>query len=313
MLRSRTRRNFRITAVATSILALGVILTPWFSVEQTAKRVAGHRRSHPQAAFAHAITNTTSTTRISICDQRARLDTKAGGVAAIPNVRSRNVFTADAETTSTTLLPSTLPSCFLRVRLDETVAVGALQFRVDYSASRIQFIENGSSGVNCAPLIGDFSAFNIRDAERALDGAIIDIEGFDGPADLAECEFIPDLCAPFPIDGLPEGVTLVPTDASTPALSPISPLPALSGSTRCLPFATTTTTLPPGACGAPVTGSVPPVTTDVLRILRAAIGLDACAACRCDVDSDGSVDARDARRALLASLNLGDGLICPGC
>jgi hypothetical protein len=62
-----------------------------------------------------------------------------------------------------------------------------------------------------------------------------------------------------------------------------------------------------------MTGRTPPVSTDVLLILRAAIGLDACDPCACDVDSNGTVDARDARRTLLDSLGLGSGLVCPGC
>jgi hypothetical protein len=287
MPRSRTRPKFRIAAVAVSIVAIGVIAGPWFGVGQTAKRIAESSYSGPEVAFAEEF-GVTSTTLVPICDRRA------------------------ASTAGARSVPSAPPLCLLRVRLEETIAVGALQFRLDYSASLIEFTEDGGSDANCTPLIGDFSAFNLLDDERALDGAIIDIEGFDGPVDLAECEFIPDPCAAFPIDGLPEGVTLTPTDASTPDLTPISPLPALSASTLCQ-VSTTTTTLPPGACGAPITGLVPPVTTDVLRILRTAIGLDACADCRCDVDSNGSVDARDARRALLASLGLGDGLSCPGC
>ena len=247
--------------------------------------------------------------------RRRRFGRAAVAAAAVAGVAAAVAFglpegrTNARAQTGTTWTTTTVDGCFdpciMTFRLDTTVSVGALQFRTDYSAASTGFDGSGTD-VDCSAQVGDFTTFNDMDAARTLDIAIISIAGFQGPVDVAACALTP--CGVPRPDIADFGIFTV--DAASPDLGPLLPLPQVSGSIDC---AGPTTTLAPDVCGAPESGADPPVTTDVLRVLRAAIGLDTCDPCVCDVDSSGRVDARDARRVLLRTMDLGDPLVCPAC
>lgn len=85
---------------------------------------------------------------------------------------------------------------------------------------------------------------------------------------------------------------------------------------------TTSTTMPSGqACGDPVVdaGSFDPLraaiitASDALFILNAAVGLQSCEPCICDVTGEGSVTASDALRLLSAAVGIDVTLDCPPC
>ncbi|MFN2427841.1 MAG: hypothetical protein ABR587_15500 [Candidatus Binatia bacterium] len=56
-----------------------------------------------------------------------------------------------------------------------------------------------------------------------------------------------------------------------------------------------------------------PTTSDALVALRTSVGSSSCAACRCDVDSSGSVAVSDALKVLRAAVGLAGVLDCPAC
>lgn len=68
------------------------------------------------------------------------------------------------------------------------------------------------------------------------------------------------------------------------------------------------------ACGAPVSGKFwpdLPVASDALYVLKAAIGLESCALCECDVDSSGDIKVADALNVLITALGNGAEPNCP--
>jgi hypothetical protein len=81
--------------------------------------------------------------------------------------------------------------------------------------------------------------------------------------------------------------------------------------------------VPPWQCGDPVAdasiagdaSSRPALVkaTDGLFMLRAAIALETCAACVCDVDGSGAVTATDALIALKIAVGQQIELACPAC
>ena len=64
-------------------------------------------------------------------------------------------------------------------------------------------------------------------------------------------------------------------------------------------------------CGSPVSRTRPPTTTDALAALRAAVQLQVCALCACDVDSSASILANDALKILRAAVLIPEDLNCP--
>lgn len=52
---------------------------------------------------------------------------------------------------------------------------------------------------------------------------------------------------------------------------------------------------------------------DAMRVLRSAVGLDQCAACRCDTDGSGKTTVSDAVRVLMVSVGNDVPLSCPAC
>jgi hypothetical protein len=75
---------------------------------------------------------------------------------------------------------------------------------------------------------------------------------------------------------------------------------------------TTTTTLPgQGSCGDPNANGI--TATDALYVLKAAVGLQACELCICDVAGGGSITATDALITLQIAVGSSTPLMCPPC
>ncbi len=82
------------------------------------------------------------------------------------------------------------------------------------------------------------------------------------------------------------------------------------------PPSSTTTTWPPsclGRCGLPVSAGPDPLASDCLYILRAAVKLESCALCVCDVDSSCAILATDALRCLNKAVHNPVDLFCDEC
>jgi uncharacterized repeat protein (TIGR03806 family) len=75
----------------------------------------------------------------------------------------------------------------------------------------------------------------------------------------------------------------------------------------------TATTLPPVVCGDSAAPWDSVSSADALAGLRAAVAIDYCAACLCDVNSDGTIGASDALRVLRYAVGNPQSLICPTC
>jgi hypothetical protein len=147
------------------------------------------------------------------------------------------VTTSSSTTTTVTLEPAL--TCRVVFRLDDDVTLGALQWLTDYSDLPGYLLGSGGQA-ECARLIPSaVAAFNDKDAEEVLDFGLIDIDGFSGPIDLAECTFkasVTPLKSDFAIT-----VTEA-TDASEEGL-PIEPKPDVSvKSIECEGVPPTTTT-----------------------------------------------------------------------
>jgi len=126
----------------------------------------------------------------------------------------------------------------IQLLLDDTagVSVGALGFVVDYSSAPGGFVGSGAdiaSGgtLQCTKSAGDFASFNDDDA-GTLNAAFVSLAGFQGPTQVAICNFEQSGISP-PVAG---NFVITTTDASQPNLNPISPRPGVSvGSITPLP------------------------------------------------------------------------------
>jgi len=67
------------------------------------------------------------------------------------------------------------------------------------------------------------------------------------------------------------------------------------------------------ACGLPVDGTPPTLSSDALYVLNTAVNLQTCALCVCDVDDSGIVAATDALIVLRSAVELPVTLDCPSC
>jgi hypothetical protein len=127
------------------------------------------------------------------------------------------------------------------------------------------------------------------------------------------------------------------TTIATPTTSVVTPTTTVGAPPTTTPAPTTTTVTPTtttpilttttvplvlGACGDAVTagskhpGQIHPgdiTTSDALRVLRTAVGLDACQMCVCDVDDSGAITASDALTVLKVALGSVNRLVCPAC
>jgi hypothetical protein len=84
-------------------------------------------------------------------------------------------------------------------------------------------------------------------------------------------------------------------------------------SALALPTAVRNATAAPGTCGQPFSDGATPAASDALFVLRAAVGIESCDACICDVDGSGVVSAVDALAVLAAAVGRPVTLDCHGC
>lgn len=180
------------------------------------------------------------------CQETTTTSTTSTSVTLGSTTTTDTVTTSTSTTTSTTNEPAL--TCRVVFRLDDDVTVGALQWETDYSDVP-GFLLGSGSQAECAKLVPSaIAAFNDVDATETLNFGLVDLEGFSGPTDLAECTFkasVTPLKSDFVIT-----VTEA-TDNSEDGL-PIDPKPGVSvatidcdggGPTTTLPVVTTTTTI----------------------------------------------------------------------
>ena len=88
---------------------------------------------------------------------------------------------------------------------------------------------------------------------------------------------------------------------------------AISAFSACLLVSIPVAYAANGDCAQPVSDGASPVASDALFILGAAVGLQVCDACICDVDNSGAVTAADALRALGIAVGQQIALLCEPC
>lgn len=223
--------------------------------------------------------------------------------------------------------------CTVTFRLDSNVTLAGMMVSVDYSDAGGDWpLVDLIYASACEPLDNWITLGNADDFSKTFTLVYQSSSPtlLDGPAEFAACAYTRAGPAPsaseFQVDV---------TQAFAPGGIPVAPLPQVSisditcegggtttTSTTQTTFQTTTTTLGAGGeCGDPVD---PPAlrggalsalvnATDALFALRAAVGLELCELCVCDLDDSGSVAATDALALLLAAVGQPGNLNCPPC
>ncbi len=163
-------------------------------------------------------------------------------------VRLPDCTTSDTSTTTTNPVTTTVPPqmfCDLTLRVTTAATIGSLDWQLGYQNAPGEF--TGSAGkVACTNLRpGSNASFNDNETARTIRGALMNLDGFTAPADIARCQFLP-LSYDEPIAS---DFTLTLIQATDPALVTINPKPKMIISQiQCrTPGTSTTTTLP--VCG----------------------------------------------------------------
>jgi hypothetical protein len=229
--------------------------------------------------------------------------------------------------------PSALAAIFLLSTTTSAVAAGScdVTFRlasastqllsvglsVDYSGANGEF-EGLDVDVNCTPLINASAGYVDNEVARilTLNMGQATAGPITAPNDYARCVFLPNSGTPtvgdfefFIATGL--GTNFMPATVSF-VISDIS-CEGTSNTTTTTTVSTTTTTLfpPMPACGDPDGNGI--TATDALFMLGAALGLQICDNCFCDVDDSDAITSSDALRVLNRAVGLPVDLICPIC
>jgi|GEM_PF-1907694 len=212
-------------------------------------------------------------------------------------------------------------TCVITLSLIDQVGLNNLDFKLDYSNANGQ-IEGSGAGAVCRRALGGsaMAAFKDDDAAQKLALAIMRSQPlFSGPVVLAGCRFNYDTSVP----ALADFQVSVEVAAKGGDDANVEPLPEVRVTKIECPgelpqpdttTSTTTTTLVAGGrCGFPVSDGEIPLASDALYVLHAAVGLEPCAKCVCDVDGSSLVTATDALLVLKAAVG-GDALLaCPAC
>jgi hypothetical protein len=146
--------------------------------------------------------------------------------------------TSTSTSTTTTTLPWSPMACSLEFSLTDAVTLGSLQWDVDYNGAPGEFAGSGSA-VQCQnKVLTAFGSMQDREGDRTVTTALISLAGFSGPRLLTRCTFLAD---DYPLES---DFTITVSDASSPTLVPILPLPGvvLSDITCTVDTTTTTTT-----------------------------------------------------------------------
>ena len=191
----------------------------------------------------------------------------------------------------------------------------AVTVMVDYADAAGEF-EGVAAEVNCESLVPVGAAgFVDNDIDRFFSLAIAGTQGtLSVPHDLVRCVFLPtagepttgdfdvSVTAAFGSTGMPVAATVQVSDITCEGTSQTT--------TTTM---TTSSTLPPPmpACGDPNGNGV--AATDALFVLGAALGLQVCGTCFCDVDDSAAITSSDALRVLQFAVGLMVLLNCPLC
>lgn len=179
-------------------------------------------------------------------------------------------------------------SCDVTFSLLGASTLGALQFRVAYSAAGGEFTQSGTVG-DCTTTIPNASIAKWDDysGPKVLHFAAVSVDGMTGPAAVGHCTFesaLAPAAADFQIT-MEDGAGL-----------------EVDGNAA-------------NRCGAPVSGEFPPYARDGYVVLRKAVGhMVSCDLCECDTDDDGSITSSDALRVVRAAAGENVGMTsCPDC
>jgi hypothetical protein len=178
------------------------------------------------------------------CQETTTTSTTSTSVTISSTSTTDTVTTTSSTSTSTTNEPAL--DCRVVFKLDDDVAVGALQWEVDYS-NVPGFLVGSADQAACAKLIATaLFAKNDQDINRIVSLGLIELDGFSGPIDIAECLF-KATTTPVKAD-----FAISVSDASNTGGEPIDPAPGVSVSlidcsgpatTTTIPTVTTTTTV----------------------------------------------------------------------
>jgi len=172
------------------------------------------------------------------CQETTTTSTTSTSVTIGSTTTTDTVTTTSSTTTSTTNEPAL--DCRVVFRLDDDVTVGALQWDTDYSDVP-GFLVGSGGQAQCAKLISTaLFVPNDVDATETVTLGLVDVEGFSGPIDLAECTFKAST-TPLKSDFV---ITVTDATDATDEGNPIDPKPGVSVATIECTGAPTTTTLP---------------------------------------------------------------------
>jgi cysteine-rich repeat protein len=129
-------------------------------------------------------------------------------------------------------------TCEISLRLDDSVTLGALQLKIDYSAADGSWLPV-ASGIDCHTDAPNTLAIFVDDAvERSVTASLVSLAGFSGPRKLAHCAFDDPSAA-----AVPAAFLVIVDEASNVAGKVLSRKPRISVSMPdCGPDAPTTTT-----------------------------------------------------------------------
>jgi hypothetical protein len=160
----------------------------------------------------------------------------------VTNVNCTGTTTTSSTTTTTfggtttTLGPGAPMPCTVEFNLDDAVALGSLQYDVDYLNAPGEFDGNALT-VQCQNLVPNaFPSSQDNEGLRMLTTAIISLAGFTGPMPVTRCDFSADT---IPVDS---DFQVIVTDAADTSIVKLNPFPAMSVGTISCPLGGTTST-----------------------------------------------------------------------
>ena len=222
-------------------------------------------------------------------------------------------------TTTTTLAPTTTTTttstttttiglgrndCEIVFSLVDALALGAMDFSVDYSAAPGGFVGSGPD-VSCTIDSGwNLGLANDEDDQRKLTAALVALFGFSGPGQVMSCSYESGAIAP-----VAEDFVVQVTSAADPATQPVSANVEISSLSCTFDPAAAPPAARVSLCG-DGDGNGVISAADALLVLRAGILNLTCDPGLCDASGDGMVTAVDALLILKYSLNLPVELFC---
>jgi len=248
--------------------------------------------------------------------------------ARLPDCDPTNTSTTTTSTTVTTTEPPPLV-CELTLQVTSTAKITSLDWRLGYQSAPGEFAGSGGK-VSCTNLRpGSLASFNDVENQRTVRGGIISLNGFDTPADIARCRFLPTSDAPVAADFTMSVIQA--TDADGVLMEPLPKMKIdqiqcgtgicgdgllqigedcddgnLQSRDGCSASCTKDT-----ICGdANLNGSLS--ASDALQILKNAVGADvSCPPYVCDTNASGKILASDALTVLKRAVGTPIDMVCP--